>query len=73
MLSTYGLAVGSCELAFAMGLDSVEQHPVDHAQCARYCRNALAVVHLARCLLLEFERVAPRVRLKRFRFNRQLN
>ena len=40
-------------------VDIVEQRLLNHAQRARHRRrDALAVVHQAHCLLLEFERVA---------------
>ena len=58
LLGARGLAVRTCELTLAMGLDPVEQRLVDRVQHARRRRDALAVVHQAHCLLLEFERVA---------------
>jgi hypothetical protein len=52
-----GLAVCALELALLVGLDPIEQRLVDHAQCSRRRRNALAALEKPNRLLLEFGRV----------------
>ena len=53
-----GLLSAPLNWPWLMRLDPVEQRLVNHAQRTRCRRNALAVVHQAHCLLLEFERIA---------------
>ena len=53
-----GLLSAPVSLPCLCALTPVGQGLVDYPQSVRHSRDALAVVHQAHCLLLEFERVA---------------